>query len=169
VGQIEDVVLLTRKIESLLDKLGANGRGLHEKLTSVENRLNLQTVKKMRWIATMRNKTMHEHNFQINDFYGFKTACNEVVAELNSLLTPPKKSGCFIATAVYGEYDSPEVLILRKFRDDNLLKSYCGRVIVRLYYFIGSKIAKKIEPKATVARFIRILLDRVVAIIKQEK
>lgn len=62
-GQIEDVVLLTREIESLLDNLGATGRGLHEKLTSVENRLNLQTVKKMRWIATMRNKTMHEHKF----------------------------------------------------------------------------------------------------------
>lgn len=167
-GQIEDVVLLTREIESLLDRLGATGRGLHEKLTTVENRLSAQTVKKMRWIATMRNKTMHEHNFQINDFQGFKSSCNDVIAELNAILTPKSsKSGCFIATAVYGCYDAPEVIVLRRLRDEILLKSFAGRLFVRFYYATGPAIASCLSHGSPVSRLVRSLLNRAVVRLKR--
>ena len=38
--------------------------------------------------------------------------------------------GCFIATAVYGSYDAPEVIILRKFRDRVLCRNYFGKSFV---------------------------------------
>lgn len=44
-----------------------------------------------------------------------------------------KKEGCYIATAVYGSYDSPEVLELRKFRDATLRRSALGRCFIRTY------------------------------------
>ena len=42
----------TTQIESLLTKLGATGRGMHEKLDSIESKIELSMVKKIRWIAT---------------------------------------------------------------------------------------------------------------------
>jgi subtilisin family serine protease len=42
--------------------------------------------------------------------------------------------GCFIATAAYGSYMEPHVVILRQFRDIILLKSSWGKEFVELYY-----------------------------------
>jgi hypothetical protein len=48
-----------------------------------------------------------------------------------------KKGGCFLATACFGDYDSPEVLILRRFRDKRLLSNMGGRLFVSFYYCIS--------------------------------
>jgi hypothetical protein len=47
---------------------------------------------------------------------------------------PNGNQGCFIATAAYGNYSSPEVKILREFRDRYLLTSGPGNAFVRWYY-----------------------------------
>lgn len=52
----------------------------------------------------------------------------------------PKKEGCYIATCVYGSYDSPEVLTLRKFRDAKLKVSAPGRAFIRAYYAVSPKL-----------------------------
>ncbi len=52
------------------------------------------------------------------------------------------KQGCYIATAVYGSYDCPEVWVLRRFRDYTLSNSWYGRSFICLYYVISPKIIK---------------------------
>ena len=84
-GQIEEVVSLTREIESLLDQLGANGRGLHEKTSSIEHKLDKDMVKKLRWIATLRNKTMHEHGFKIDEMSDFKSTAKTLIKQLKKM------------------------------------------------------------------------------------
>ena len=46
----------------------------------------------------------------------------------------PENSGCFIATAVYGNYDHPVVLDLRFFRDNSLEQNKWGRSFINFYY-----------------------------------
>jgi len=65
------------------------------------------------------------------------------------------KSGCFIATACYGDYNSEEVLVLREFRDNVLLNSLVGRVFVKFYYLISPPIANIIEKSSILKTFIR--------------
>ncbi len=51
----------------------------------------------------------------------------------NSIRTT-QSGACYVATAVYGSYDCPEVWVLRRFRDCNLAKSPAGRAFIRFYY-----------------------------------
>lgn len=56
-----------------------------------------------------------------------------------------EKDACFIATAVYGEYDAPQVLMLRKYLDTILLNSVLGKSFIHFYYFVSPLIAKLIS------------------------
>ena len=42
--------------------------------------------------------------------------------------------GCYVATAVYGSYDCPEVWTLRRFRDFTLDETWYGRLFIKSYY-----------------------------------
>lgn len=52
------------------------------------------------------------------------------------------KSGCYIATAVYGSYDCPEVWTLRRYRDNVLDNSWYGKLFIRAYYAISPTLVK---------------------------
>ena len=81
-GQIEQVVKLTKKLEKLLEERGARGRGLHEKISSVSDQLTSKQIKSLRWIATLRNKTLHEDGFVIKKFEDFERTAKRLINEL---------------------------------------------------------------------------------------
>lgn len=51
--------------------------------------------------------------------------------------SPARSGACYIATAVYGGYESPEVRVLRRWRDRFLSSSTFGRGLIRLYYKVS--------------------------------
>ena len=74
--------------------------------------------------------------------------------------------GCYIATAVYGDYDHPQVLILRRFRDETLDKSAFGRGFIQTYYRYSPKLAEHLEGKTITNRIIRGMLNSMIKMIK---
>ncbi len=50
--------------------------------------------------------------------------------------------GCYVATAVYGSYDCPEVWTLRRYRDNYLAKTWYGRAFIYTYYAVSPTIVK---------------------------
>lgn len=68
-----------------------------------------------------------------------------------------EKSGCFIATATMGDYDHPDVVRLRKFRDEWILNKSWGKDFVNWYYHYGAKAARVIE-KSTFLKTLSYLL-----------
>lgn len=50
--------------------------------------------------------------------------------------------GCYVATAVYGSYDCPQVWTLRRYRDYTLAKTWYGRAFIHTYYAISPTLVK---------------------------
>lgn len=71
-------------------------------------------------------------------------------------------SGCYIATMAYGSYEHPQVLKLRKFRDDILLGSYVGNLLVKFYYYLSPKLVLILKNNTTINKGIRKLLDKLI-------
>jgi hypothetical protein len=105
-SDIELAITRVKALESVLEQaLGATGKGLHEKVTSVQDRLPPPLVKKLRFLATVRNKIVHESNYQqIDDRAGFLRACDEAGAELKAVAAPPRviNKGCLGLVVVIG-------------------------------------------------------------------
>ena len=90
------------------------------------------------------------------------------MAEMHMRMENAKKEvtqnseGCYIATAVYGGYDMPEVLVLRKFRDKVLKKNFLGRTFIKVYYALSPSMAEKLKYHDKVNKKVKYLLDKFV-------
>ena len=89
------------------------------------------------------------------------------ISELNKFpetdKNPPQKAGCYIASAVYGSYDCPEVWTLRRYRDHTLSRTWLGRAFIRIYYRISPKLVKAFGNTSWFTRIARRKLDPFVA------
>jgi hypothetical protein len=75
-------------------------------------------------------------------------------------------SGCFIATAAFGSYLDPHVMVLRHFRDDVLLQSKLGTAFVSFYYKHSPPIADFIAQHDTLRMIIRFALTPLIFAVK---
>ena len=85
----------------------------------------------------------------------FKTASGEARMSVSSGGGP-----CFVATAVYGDADAPEVWALRRMRDAYLLTSGPGRAFVAWYYREGPRLASAVDGRPRLRRLCRYALSR---------
>jgi len=65
---------------------------------------------------------------------------------------------CFIATAAFGSYRAPEVILLQKFRDRFLLTNKPGTLFVNFYYRVSPSIADFISHYDSLRRATRLAL-----------
>lgn len=71
---------------------------------------------------------------------------------------------CVVATAAHGDYDAPEVRVLRRFRDDYLLTNEAGRSLTAAYYEHGPPVAAFIAEHEWARRATRAALALPVAV-----
>ncbi len=82
-SDIDTAVKASRQIGDLLEiHFHATGRGLHEKLTSVEMQLPATNLKRARFVASVRITVVHDDGAVIKDRAGFERAVADVVGYL---------------------------------------------------------------------------------------
>jgi len=72
--------------------------------------------------------------------------------------------GCFIATAAFGSYLEPRVMLLKEFRDRYLLTNSPGKRFVKAYYQYGPHAANHVEEHDWLKPIVRVLLMPLVGI-----
>jgi len=75
--------------------------------------------------------------------------------------------GCYIATMAYGNYNHPQVIELRNFRDQFLSKSVLGRSFIRIYYKYSPILVEKLRDNPKTNKIIRKLLDQLIKTIRK--
>ncbi len=75
-------------------------------------------------------------------------------------------SGCFIATAAFGSYLDPHVMVLRHFRDNVLLQSELGTSFVKFYYIHSPPIADFIAKHDILRLAMRLALTPLIFAVK---
>ena len=97
---------------------------------------------------------------------------NEKIAKYDSSYQAPQTNmssdGCYIATAVYGSYDCPQVWTLRRFRDYTLKDTWYGSLFVKCYYAISPKLVKWFGNTNWFKNFWKSKLDRFVKKLNDE-
>jgi len=75
---------------------------------------------------------------------------------------------CYVATAIYGSYDCPEVWALRRFRDYSLSKTWQGKLFINVYYAISPILIFVFGRYLWFNCFWRCILDLFVSVIKEK-
>ena len=90
----ELIINSTKEIETILVNLGATGKGLHEKVSSIEREINKTVVKAIRFIATIRNNVLHDDNFKLTKeiISEFEDSHEVVLRMLNIEITKPRSN-----------------------------------------------------------------------------
>lgn len=91
-------------------------------------------------------------------------------AERTLFLLDQVHSGpCFIATATFNDFNAPEVITLRQFRDNVLNHSLLGRTFIRLYYFVAPSIATVVSSSNVLKAASRFFLGRLVLFLQRKQ
>jgi hypothetical protein len=73
-----------------------------------------------------------------------------------------EKGGCYVATAIYGSYDCPQVWVLRRFRDNVLASTWYGRLFIRAYYTVSPTLVRWFGHTNCFKNFWKGILDKMV-------
>ena len=94
---------------------------------------------------------------------------NNTLSSINRQLQPkPSPSGgCYIATMAYGDYDHPQVMVLRQFRDLYLSKRGWGKKFINFYYAHSPHWVELLKDHKRINALIRKALDSFVYLLKK--
>jgi hypothetical protein len=142
-------------------------------LTCVFLYMEIQKISGNRYAITARLAEVYEIFALIEqlDISGStKREFNELCSKFRYKQTAKQSSseGCYIATMVYGSYNSPEVFVLRKFRDQVLMRSWAGAAFVKLYYKVSPGIVKKVKHCKKLHILLRKILNSFVSYLKEK-
>jgi len=134
-------------IKNVIDTLVGNGA---ISLETHKSEWRAQGVLPMPWVPLCRKSGKNAASS--NNASSNKSSSGNAAKSSNS--------GCFVATAVYGSYNHPNVMLFRQLRDDHLMNCLLGRLFIRVYYSVGPKLAGFVSNRPSLAGIIRAFMDR---------
>lgn len=127
---------------------------------AVNSRFNVYGMK-------INDETIAKYRGILNDIKkGLPEEKQDVIGEEN--ISNPSSGPCYVATAVYGSYNCPQVWTLRRFRDNTLDTSWYGRAFIKSYYAISPTLVRWFGETSWFKDFWRKPLDILVASLRNK-
>ena len=131
----------------------------------------LKTIIKGAWSTTKLIGSLDMFSQQRSNYNKNKEALKSIAQDLNVIPSVSKSikkatDGCYIATMAYGAYNHPQVMILRKYRDEILSNSLIGRALIKFYYATSPRLVRVLKNQKRINETIRNLLDKIVKHVK---
>ncbi|WP_425842703.1 CFI-box-CTERM domain-containing protein [Agrococcus sp. TSP3-2-1] len=167
-GDAQGALAIIRKTMSTYERFGTAQR--HEQLPHPPHEDLADVLEALRTEQSFRSRVQE---FSGNPTYSLPRPFAAIKAEAMRDQAPGRSAGvpvqpekpsgaCYVATAVYGNYDAPEVVVLRTFRDERLRPTAVGRAFIRVYYRLSPALARHLPKMPTVSAGIRMFLDSLV-------
>ena len=109
---------------------------------------------------------MFNNEFKTKEFTRLNAEIKQQDPSYNAPTTVPS-GGCYIATAVYGSYDCPEVWTLRRFRDSTLASTWYGLLFTKTYYAVSPTLVRWFGDSYWFRKMLKPKLDALVANLKK--
>lgn len=127
---------------------------------AVNSRFNVYGMK-------INDETIAKYRGILNDIKkGLPEEKQNVIGEEN--ISNPSSGPCYVATAVYGSYNCPQVWTLRRFRDNTLDATWYGRAFIKSYYAISPTLVRWFGETSWFKRLWRKPLDKLVASLRNK-
>lgn len=117
----------------------------------------LTEIQPLLYNKTTKSEEIKYYNNQIK-----KYDSSYKLPELNN------KGACYVATAVYGSYNCPQVWTLRRFRDNTLDEAWYGRAFIKTYYAISPTLVRWFGETSWFRNLCRKPLDKLVASLRNK-
>lgn len=151
-----------KRLSSIINQVNIGGVVLPAELgTPILN--SVHAGKKVQAIKELREATGLGLKEAKDAIELYEKSITEVTYTNITIETKPSKSGCYIATCVYGSYDCPQVWTLRRFRDYTLDKTWYGRIFIKTYYAISPTLVKLFGNYKWFTAFWKNFLDTIVS------
>lgn len=134
--------------------------------TTLDSAVNAMAIIGQLDMTSQERSHFNTNNSTLNSL---RSQLNTAMSQRRSSYSSSSSSGCYIATMVYGDYDEPQVMVLRDFRDNVLRNSALGRLFIRFYYRFSPTWVEHLKDKKHINSFIRVILDKFISIYKHEK
>ena len=129
-----------------------------DKIKNVENTTKVNKYKVL--VDFLMDKLSYSQKNKVQYICYWKTVSTTTTTSSDN------SSGCYIATMAYGDYDHPQVVILRQFRDEALIKSAFGKWFIKTYYRYSPLLVEKLKNKRGINAIIRKTLNQFIKLIK---
>ena len=102
-------------------------------------------------------KFLIEYEDLINKWMDSENGSRAILKEVN------KDVGyCYVATMVYGDYNHPNVIQLRNYRDNKLSKNKLGRIFIKYYYKHSAFWVEKMKNNTLINQLLKATFDFII-------
>lgn len=125
----------------------------------------IDRARKEVWGTVSQPETAFGYDAAWNAFATCDPSYDDLMSAISALKEVPLFQGagspqkCFVATAVYGSPDCPQVVSLRRFRDRRLSATVLGRAFISFYGVAGPIAAQLVENRPVARKLCRMILD----------